>query len=161
MLKFLLSRIPEEPVRAKVLLVDDDRDVRTLTGMVLATRGVGTVYEAATGREGLRLAREQQPDLILLDVGLPDISGETVLQLLRVDPLTQHIPVVFFTGSAEGYSRLRALPASEVVLKPFHPERLCALLERTMRRPRAPLAPAARMAQRAPMPIKSTMASSG
>jgi len=136
MLNFLFSRIPEEPVRRTVLLVDDDRDIRTVTGMVLTTRGVGAVHEAGTGREALELARQHQPDLILLDVGLPDISGETVLQLLRVDPLTQNIPVVFFTGSAEGFSRLRALPATDVVLKPFDPERLCAILERAMRNPR-------------------------
>ena len=150
MLDFLFSRIPDEPIRAKILLVDDDRDLRTLTSMVVATRGVGTVYEAATGREGLRLAREHQPDLILLDIGLPDISGETVLQLLRVDPLTQSIPVVFFTGSAEGYRRLRALPGCEVVLKPFDPERLCAVLERTIRRPHEAVASATSLPLRAP-----------
>ena len=133
MLKFLLSRIPEEPPKPRILLVDDDRDIRTVTGMVLATRGVGTIYEAAGGRQGLQLARDHQPDMILLDVKLPDITGETVLQLLKADPWTQHIPVVFFTASADGLSRLRALPVSDVVIKPFDPERLWATLQRAIR----------------------------
>jgi CheY-like chemotaxis protein len=158
MLNFLFRRIPQEPVRAKVLLVDDDRDIRTVTSMVLSTRGIGTVHEAGTGREGLRLAREHQPDLILLDVVLPDISGETVLQLLRVDPLTQHIPVVFFTASTEGYSRLRTLPACDVVLKPFDPERLCAIAERAMRNPR--IAPASATRVGAGAALKASIASS-
>lgn len=136
MLDFLFSRIPEEPVRRKVLLVDDDRDIRTVTSMVLATRGVGAVHEAATGREGLELARSQQPDLILLDIALPDISGETVVQLLRVDPLTRDIPIVFFTASLDGLRRMQELRVAAVVLKPFDPQQLCSLLERVMRTPR-------------------------
>ncbi len=133
MLKFLLSRIPQEKRTRKILLIDDDRDIRTVTGLVLMTRGTGTFFEAASGQEGLALAQEHRPDLILLDVGLPDISGETVLQILKADPWTKGIPVIFFTAYANAAERLRNHPVAGVVTKPFSPDELCSAIERAMR----------------------------
>lgn len=133
MLKFLLSRIPHDVAKSSLLLIDDDRDIRTVTSLVLMTRGgIGTVHEAATGREGLRMARHHRPSVILLDVGLPDMKGETVLQLLKADPWTSHIPVVFFTARAREHQRLCALQAADTVLKPFDPEQLCATVTRAL-----------------------------
>ena len=78
------------------------------------------------------MARHHRPSLILLDVGLPDMKGETVLQLLKADPWTSFIPVVFFTARARDQQRLCALQAADTVLKPFDPEHLCATVRRVL-----------------------------
>jgi CheY-like chemotaxis protein len=93
---------------------------------------LGNVLEAGTGREGIEIARTQRPDVIVLDMKLPDIGGETVLQLLRADPWTRHIPVILFTAFAGDPDRLRALRVSDIVLKPFHAQRLCDVIRRAL-----------------------------
>jgi CheY-like chemotaxis protein len=132
MLKFLFSRIPEDIARPNILLIDDDRDIRTVTNLALLTHGLGNVLEAGTGLEGIEAARTHRPDVILLDMKLPDISGETVLQLLRADPWTRDVPIILFTAFAGDLNRLRALRLSDIVLKPFHPQRLCDVVRRVL-----------------------------
>ena len=128
MLKFLFSRIPERISQPKILLVDDDRDIRTITNLVLLTHNLGEVVEASSGQEGIDAARAERPDVILLDLQMPDMNGETVLQLLRTDPWTRDIPVVLFTASTRDQKRLRKLDVNNIVLKPFHPEHLCNVI---------------------------------
>jgi DNA-binding response OmpR family regulator len=118
MLKFLFSRIPEDIAQPKILLIDDDRDIRTITNLVLLTQGMGNVVE---------------PNAILLDMRLPDLSGETVLQLLRADPWTRDIPVILFTAFAGDLDRLRTLGATDIVVKPFHPQKMCDAIGRALR----------------------------
>jgi CheY-like chemotaxis protein len=132
MLNFL-SRIPAVPARPTILLVDDDRDIRTVTNLVLMTSGLGTALEAGTGQEGLDMARQHRPDVILLDFKLPDLSGERVLDALRSDPGTRAIPVVLFTAHAMERQQLRALPVAGLVLKPFHPQELCEVVRKAIR----------------------------
>ena len=132
MLNFL-SRTPATPARPNILLVDDDRDIRTVTNLVLMTNGLGTALEAATGQEGLTMARQHRPDVILLDFKLPDLSGERVLQSLKADPRTRDIPVVFFTAHAMERNLLRALPVAGLVLKPFQPQELCDVVRRAVK----------------------------
>ena len=151
MLKFLLSRIPHENAKSSALLIDDDRDIRTVTGLVLMTRGgISTVHEASTGRDGLSMARQHRPSVILLDVGLPDMKGETVLQLLKADPWTSHIPVVFLTARVREYQRLSALQAASTVLKPFDPAELCAMVKRALHSDHVSLLPGAATLRRQP-----------
>lgn len=132
MLNFL-SRTPATPARPNILLVDDDRDIRTVTNLVLMTNRLGTALEAASGQEGLTMAREHRPDVILLDFKLPDLSGERVLQSLKADPRTREIPVVFFTAHAMNRHLLRALPIAGLVLKPFQPQELCDVVRRAIK----------------------------
>jgi DNA-binding response OmpR family regulator len=87
---------PESPFT--VLHVDDDDLSRGLTSLCLRQAGF-LVREAATGADALRLAAEK-PDLILLDVGLPDLSGFEVCRRLKADPATAPIPVLHFSGVA-------------------------------------------------------------
>jgi len=133
MLKFLFSRIPEDIAQPKILLIDDDRDIRTITNLVLLTQGMGNVVEASTGREGIEAARTYRPNAILLDLRLPDLSGETVLQLLRADPWTRDIPVILFTAFAGDLDSLRALGTTDIVVKPFQPQKLCDVIARALR----------------------------
>jgi len=81
----------------KVLLIEDSKFQRTANGRALIRAGYDVVY-AADGEEGLGAARENLPDLILLDMMLPKVSGLDVLRALKADVLVKHIPVVVLSG---------------------------------------------------------------
>jgi CheY-like chemotaxis protein len=81
----------------KVLLIEDSKFQRIANGRALIRAGYDVVY-AADGEEGLGAAREDMPDLILLDIMLPKMSGLDVLRALKADALVKHIPVVVLSG---------------------------------------------------------------
>jgi len=80
-----------------ILLIDDSRMLRQAQERALTKAGY-EVVTASDGEEGLRIARESNPDLILLDIMLPKIAGQDVLRTLKRDPRTKHIPVLVLTG---------------------------------------------------------------
>lgn len=82
---------------AKILVIDDDRSVTDLMQVILEAEGC-TVLKAMDGREGLRLAQEDRPDLIILDLVMPEISGFNVAYQLKHNPKTQSIPVIVMTS---------------------------------------------------------------
>ncbi len=82
----------------RVLIVDDQEVMRTILGEFL-NDGAHVTVHAATGEEGLRKARGEHPDVILLDLGLPDINGRDVLRHLKADPETRHLPIVIVTSA--------------------------------------------------------------
>ncbi len=84
---------------ARVLLVDDDASVLGCIACPWRWRGMSEFWKAATGHRGIEIARELRPDLVLLDVGLPDISGIEVCRQLRADPRLQDTVVVLISGS--------------------------------------------------------------
>jgi CheY-like chemotaxis protein len=84
----------------KILLVEDSKFLRLATERALARAGY-TVNSAVDGDEALQLAREKMPDLILLDMLLPKMSGPDVLKALKADPVTKGIPVVVMTGMSQ------------------------------------------------------------
>ncbi|MGI9590973.1 MAG: response regulator [Myxococcota bacterium] len=105
----------------KVLIVDDDEDVRYVTELAASRIGKWETVLASGGREGVEKARSDRPDVILLDVMMPDVDGPATLVLLREDPATADIPVIFLTarsqqGEVESY---KALGACGVIVKPF------------------------------------------
>jgi CheY-like chemotaxis protein len=106
---------------AKVMVVDDDEDIRLVSELAARRLGKWEVVAAATGEEALERARSEQPDVILLDVMMPEIDGPTTLAMLREDPTTASIPVIFLTAKAqkEEVERYLALGAVGVILKPF------------------------------------------
>jgi two-component system, OmpR family, response regulator len=112
----------------KVLIVDDEPDIRRIARLSLARLGGMDVLEAADGDDGLRQARDETPDAILLDVMMPGRDGPSTLAALRVDPSTAAIPVVFLTAKAmpAELERLRSLGAVGVLTKPFDPMTLAA-----------------------------------
>ncbi|PYX58995.1 MAG: response regulator [Acidobacteria bacterium] len=81
----------------KILLVEDSKFQRVANGRALTHAGYSVIY-AADGEEGLRAARESIPDLILLDMMLPKLSGLDVLRALKSDVLAKHIPVIVLSG---------------------------------------------------------------
>lgn len=116
-----------QPERAttirRVLLIDDEPDIRTVGQMSLELIGRLEVLLAADGEEGLALARRERPDAILLDLLMPGLDGLETLRRLRAEPATRALPVVMMTASATGpeVDRCRDLGACGVVAKPFDP----------------------------------------
>jgi CheY-like chemotaxis protein len=115
-------------IHLHVLLVDDETDTRQTVEASLALDPFFAVRDCASGAEALTAAVAWRPDLILLDVIMPNMDGPTVLGRLRADKRTAPIPVVFFTafGAAGDHQRLRALGAAGVIAKPFDPLALAA-----------------------------------
>ena len=107
---------------ARVLLVDDESAIRTICRVNLESDGL-TVVEAADGREALERVREQQPELVLLDVMMPGIDGWEVARELGAAKATRDIPVVFLSARAAREDRERAqeLGAVGYIVKPFDP----------------------------------------
>jgi two-component system, cell cycle response regulator DivK len=85
----------------KILLIEDSKFQRIANQRALSKAGYD-VIQAEDGEEGLRVARENIPDLILLDMMLPKISGLEVLRILKLEPLIKHIPVIVLTGLGQG-----------------------------------------------------------
>jgi two-component system phosphate regulon response regulator PhoB len=88
-----------DTVTKRILLVEDDRFLRRACEASLRQRGL-TVTTAADGEEGLRLARSERPDLILLDMLMPKLSGLEVLRALRGDAETRNVPVLILSNSS-------------------------------------------------------------
>ena len=88
-----------------ILIIEDNEKNRKLVRDVLQVKGYQT-FESETAEEGLKLAVEKQPALILMDIQLPGIDGITALKRLRADPKTHTIPVIAITASAMTYNRL-------------------------------------------------------
>lgn len=118
----------------KVLIVDDVSTNRIVFKVKLAAAGYEPVL-AADGAACLRLAADERPDLILLDLMLPDISGIEVLKRLRADPLTRRIPVIMFSAGRDGAARMAALQAGadDFLTKPIDDQTLLARLRSFMR----------------------------
>ncbi len=107
----------------RVLLVDDEDDIREVAGMSLETVAGWTILAARSGREGLKIAAEQQPDVILLDVMMPDMDGPSTFHNLQQTESTRAIPVIFLTAKAQMREQrgFRELGAQGVISKPFDP----------------------------------------
>jgi DNA-binding response OmpR family regulator len=105
-----------------VLVIDDERSIRMLCRVNLAASGM-KVYEASDGRQGLELARRERPDLVLLDVMMPELDGWSVARELAADDETRDIPIVFLTARADPADRRlgEQLGGVGYVIKPFDP----------------------------------------
>jgi CheY-like chemotaxis protein len=118
----LKPQTERRPGAATILVCDDDANLRELVRAVL---GPGFSFvEAADGAEALAAARELVPDLIVLDVMLPGLSGIEVLEELRSDPQLGAVPVVVITAWSHAEGEAWTAGADRVVLKPFDPDSL-------------------------------------
>jgi DNA-binding response OmpR family regulator len=113
----------------RVLVIDDEAPIRLLCRVNLEAEGMD-VLEAADGKTGLDLAREEQPDVVLLDVMMPGLDGWRVAEELLDDDRTRGIPIIFLTARAEFRDRARGLDIGGVdyVTKPFNPLDLAQLV---------------------------------
>ena len=122
-------------MKDRILVVDDDPDILQFVEMNLDMDGFEPLT-AESGRVALELARERPPDLILLDVMMPELDGLTVLRRLRSSPATSSIPVVLLTAKALAEDRVRGLDlgADDYITKPFDIEELLARVKDVLRR---------------------------
>jgi DNA-binding response OmpR family regulator len=113
----------------RVLVIDDEAPIRLLCRVNLEAEGI-SVLEAADGTTGLDLARDEQPDVVLLDVMMPGLDGWRVAEELLEDDRTGAIPIIFLTARAEFRDRARGLDIGGVdyVTKPFNPLDLASLV---------------------------------
>jgi DNA-binding response OmpR family regulator len=119
----------------RVLVVDDDAPIRLLCRVNLEAEGM-EVLEAEDGPTGLAKARSAHPDVVLLDVMLPQLDGWRVAETLLEDPETGKIPIVFLTARAELRDQARGLEIGGVdyITKPFHPVELAQLIRELLAR---------------------------
>ena len=112
---------------ARIVVAEDDSDIRTLIVFTLRRRGY-TVLEAAAGDTALELIRTERPDLVVLDVMMPGLSGLEVVQALAADPATTAVPIIMLSakGQAAEIEAGIASGAAAYVVKPFAPRDLAA-----------------------------------
>lgn len=110
---------------AKILIADDERDIRDLITFTLKFAG-HEVIEASNGEEALGAATREIPDLILLDVRMPRMSGYEACKRIKADASTQHVPVVFLSAKGQESEVTEGMEAGalEYILKPFSPDQL-------------------------------------
>jgi two-component system, OmpR family, alkaline phosphatase synthesis response regulator PhoP len=119
----------------RILLVEDEKDIAELVRYNLAREGY-EVTHAASGEEGLRLARAQPPDLMLLDLMLPGVDGLEVCRALKRHRATETIPIVMLTAKSEESDIVAGLElgADDYITKPFSPKVLVARVRTVLRR---------------------------
>lgn len=119
---------------AMILLVDDEPDIRILTRMMLEKAG-HSVVEAVNGDEGLRMLKNNRPDLILLDVMMPGMKGWKVCEKIKADKKNRDIPVVMFTirSSEDSVKKSYECGADAHINKPFEIKELLDTIERLLK----------------------------
>ena len=124
-----------EPLR-HILFVEDDPDIHAIVEFALAKAGGLSVVACRTGLEALQAVQRFRPDLVLLDVMLPELDGPGTLEALRRIPGHESTPVVFLTALAKEreFEEYRALGAIGVISKPFDPTALAETLNGIWRR---------------------------
>jgi DNA-binding response OmpR family regulator len=120
----------------RVLVIEDERDIAELVRHTLERGGVLTVEIADRGDAGLRVAAERPPDLILLDLNLPVLSGLEVCRLLRARPATKDVPVIMLTARTSENDLVVGLDvgADDYIVKPFSTRELAARVRALLRR---------------------------
>ena len=110
----------------KVLIIDDEEDTRSICSMSLGLIDGAEVFEAASGKEGIAKAADYSPDVIILDLLMPEMDGAETLRGLRKNPDTAKIPVIFLTtkGMFSEFDSLKSLGALAVLAKPFDPTKI-------------------------------------
>ncbi|MGD9145046.1 MAG: response regulator [Anaerolineae bacterium] len=121
--------------RKKILVAEDEPDIRDLIAITLRYAGY-KVLEAIDGEDAVNKAREESPDLILLDVRMPNMNGYQACILLKAQDSTRGIPIIFLSarGQETEIKRGLELGAEEYILKPFAPDELYRRVDRILER---------------------------
>src|SRR5512135_511445 len=126
-------------VAQKILVVDDDRDSLKLIGLMLQRRGY-QISVAQTGAQALVKAENESPDLIILDVMMPDIDGYEVCRRLRVNPQTARLPIIMFTAKTQVTDKVAGFQAGadDYLTKPTQPRELFGHVKAVLARGKKP-----------------------
>jgi CheY-like chemotaxis protein len=121
------------PTVAQILLIEDHPDTREIFRTILEVSG-HEVLEAGDGLTGLELAVEHEPDLVVLDLGLPGMDGWSVLGAIRDDPCRDHVRVLIVTahGDQETTERMRRATCNGLLVKPVVPRKLAQSVDRCL-----------------------------
>ncbi len=124
---------------SRVLIVEDEPDIRDLLAFHLERDGY-QVTKSKTGADALRQLKSGLPDLVLLDLMLPEVDGLEVCRRLRQDPRTASLPIVMLTAKGEEVDRILGLElgADDYIVKPFSPKEVVARVRAVLRRSRTP-----------------------
>ena len=123
----------------QILCIEDEPEMIDLIRLILGRRGFD-VQGAAGGTEGLRMVRANHPDLVLLDLMMPDMDGWEVYQQMKADEKTKEIPVIVVTAKAQRIDKVLALHIAKVddyIAKPFSPKELIDSVERVFAKKKA------------------------
>jgi len=116
----------------KILCIEDEPEMVDLIRLILIRKGF-EVFGAPGGLEGIRLVREMHPDLVLLDLMMPDMDGWEVYQQMKADPATRDIPVIVVTAKAQNIDKVLGLHIAKVddyIAKPFSPKELMESIDK-------------------------------
>jgi DNA-binding response OmpR family regulator len=127
----------------RVLVVEDERDIAMLIKHALERSGDAAVDIVGSGYEALRAAAQSPPDLLILDLNLPVLSGTDVCRVLRAQPATAHIPIIMLTARTSESDRVAGLDlgADDYMTKPFSLRELAARVRAVLRRGQGAAAP--------------------
>jgi two-component system response regulator VicR len=118
-----------------ILCIEDEPEMIDLMRLILGRRGFA-VKGASGGIEGLRMIREERPDLVLLDLMMPDMDGWEVYQQMKADENTKNIPVIVVTAKAQSIDKVLGLHIAKVddyLAKPFSPQDLLSSVEKVLK----------------------------
>ncbi len=121
-------------MRRRVLVVDDEPDIREIARLALERLAGWTVLTASSGADALAVAEQQKPEIILLDVMMPGMDGPETARRLTANAATSGIPILMLTAKAMSAetAQLAAGPVAGVLIKPFDPTRLASDIERLL-----------------------------
>jgi DNA-binding response OmpR family regulator len=120
--------------KKRVVCIEDEPEMIDLVKLILGRKGF-ELTGAMGGREGLEKIRSVKPDLVLLDLMMPDMDGWEVYQQMKADPAMQHIPVIVVTAKAQSIDKVLGLHIAKVddyVTKPFGPQELLQSVEKVL-----------------------------
>lgn len=121
---------------ARVVCVEDEPEMIDLVRLILSRRGF-EVIGAPSGQEGLQTIERLRPDLVLLDLMMPDMDGWEVYQRMKANTALHHIPVIVVTAKAQSIDKMLGLHIAKVddyITKPFGPSELLSSIERVLAR---------------------------
>jgi len=121
-----------EQTLKRILCIEDEPEMIDLIRLILGRKGFD-VHGAPGGVEGIKMVREMRPDLVLLDLMMPDMDGWEVYQQMKAEPTTREIPVIVVTAKAQNIDKVLGLHIAKVddyIAKPFSPQELMESVER-------------------------------
>jgi two-component system response regulator VicR len=124
----------EEKSKKTILCIEDEQEMIDLIRLILSRRGF-EIHGANGGKEGLEAIRAEHPDLVLLDLMMPEMDGWEVYQQMKADETTKDIPVIVVTAKAQSIDKVLGLHIAKVddyIAKPFSPQELLASVDNVL-----------------------------
>ncbi|CUB20697.1 MULTISPECIES: response regulator transcription factor [Bacillus] len=120
-------------LQSKVLMIDDEKEILELINTVLTREGIDRVITASTARDGLAKFHQEQPDLVILDIMLPDGEGYDICRQIRE---TSHVPIIFLSAKGEESDKIvgLAIGGDDYITKPFSPKEVAYRVKAQLRR---------------------------